>query len=75
MFIVLAQNITEGGLTKPDGTSDYRVQIRLNERLIVDIPVKGHIRANGGAELLRKIADEWDNHKGDLGDGQKQDAS
>ena len=57
MFILLAHNTTG---TKPDGTSDYNVEARINEQVIAKLRVKGHIRASGAAELLRKIADEWD---------------
>lgn len=57
MFILLAHNVTG---TKPDGTSDYDVEVRINENLIFKAGVQGHVRANGGAALLRKIADVWD---------------
>lgn len=57
MLIILAHNRT--GI-KPDGTSDYTVEARVNERVIARLEVKGHVRASGAAELLRKIADEWD---------------
>lgn len=57
MFILLAHNTTG---TKEDGTSNYNVEIRINETVIAKFPVKGHMRDTGGAELLRRIADEWD---------------
>jgi hypothetical protein len=57
MLIILAHNETG---TKPDGTSDYHVEARVNERVIARLDVTGHVRASGAAELLRKIADEWD---------------
>ena len=57
MLIILAHNETG---TKADGTSDYTVEARINEQVIARLEVSGHIRASGAAELLRKIADEWD---------------
>ena len=57
MFILLAHNTTG---TKADGTSDYNVEIRINEHVISKMFVAGHLRDAGGAELLRKIADQWD---------------
>jgi hypothetical protein len=60
MFILLAHNRTG---TKEDGTSDYNVEIRVNERIIAMMRVEGHIRDSGGAELLRRIADQWDRAK------------
>ena len=57
VLIILAHNETG---TKADGTSDYTVEARVNERVIARLEVSGHVRASGAAELLRKIADEWD---------------
>ena len=57
IFVLLAHNQTG---TKPDGTSDYTVEASINERVIARLEVRGHVRASGAAELLRKIADEWD---------------
>ncbi len=57
MFILLAHNTTG---TKPDGTSDYDVEARVNERTIIRLKVTGHTRDAGAAVLLRKIADAWD---------------
>ena len=57
MLIVLAHNTTG---TKPDGTSDYDVELRVNERTFARVQVKGHTRAAGAAVLLRKIADQMD---------------
>jgi hypothetical protein len=57
MFILLAHNKTG---TKDDGTSDYNVEIRINDVVIARLTVEKHVRNAGGAELLRKIADKWD---------------
>lgn len=57
MLIVLAHNTTG---TKDDGTSDYNVELRVNERTFARVKVSGHIRASGAAELLRRIADQMD---------------
>lgn len=60
MLIVLAHNTTD---TKPDGTSDYDVELRVNERIFAKVQIKGHVRALGAAVLLRKIADVMDKEK------------
>jgi hypothetical protein len=57
MLIILAHNETG---TKEDGTSDYGVEARVNERVIARLEVRGHVRAAGATTLLRKIADAWD---------------
>ena len=57
MLIILAHNFTG---TKKDGTSDYNVQVKVNENPIWGGQITGHIRANGAAPLLRKIADAMD---------------
>ena len=57
MLIILAHNTTG---SKEDGTSDYNVEAMVNERTIAKMVVKGHPRASGAAELLRRIADVWD---------------
>ena len=61
MLIILAHNTTG---TKEDGTSDYNVEARVNERVIAKMVVKGHVRDAGAAVLLRKIADVWENGGG-----------
>ena len=55
MLIVTAHNITG---TKPDGTSDYDIEARVNERVIAKFQVKGHVREAGAAPLLRLMADQ-----------------
>ena len=57
MFILLAHNTTG---TKADGTSDYDVEIRINERVIARLEIAGHIRDAGAVPLLRMIADAWE---------------
>jgi hypothetical protein len=57
MLIVLAHNTTG---TKGDGTSDYDVELRINDRTFAKLQVKGHIRTAGAAVLLRKVADRLD---------------
>ena len=53
MLIVLAHNVTKGeDLT----TSEYDVEVRINERTIWRGHVEGHHRANGWQRLLEKIA-------------------
>lgn len=54
MLIIRAVNKTG---TKPDGTSEYRVEALLNERQFFSGVISGHVRQNGAGELLRKIAD------------------
>lgn len=62
MFILKAHNLTG---TKDDGTSDYDVMVHINEQVILFIPqLKGHVRDEGGAALLRRIADAWDKLEG-----------
>ena len=66
MLIILAHNTTG---TKPDGTSDYDIEARVNEHVIAKFQVKGHLRCAGAVSLLRLIADNWEEqprHKGDL---------
>lgn len=38
--------------------SDYGVEARINDTVIWRGPVKGHTRADGWRELLRRIADQ-----------------
>jgi hypothetical protein len=57
MFILLAHNTTG---TKDDGTSEYDVEVRINERTIAHFHLVDHVRSEGGAALLRRIADKWD---------------
>jgi len=62
MLIVMAHNTTG---TKADGTSDYDVKVSITTsptslRTIVKFNLKGHVRSQGGAKLLRLIADEWE---------------
>jgi hypothetical protein len=59
-FILIAVNITEGGTTREGGLSDYNVEARINDRMLVRLKVKGHVRDSGAAQLLRLIADAWD---------------
>ena len=59
MLVILAHNTTG---TKEDGTSDYDVELRVNERTFAEVQVKGHIRAHGVAPLLRMIADQMDRY-------------
>lgn len=61
MLIILAHNTTG---TKEDGTSEYNVEARVNDTVIAKMVVKDHVRSAGAAELLRKIADVWDNGPG-----------
>jgi hypothetical protein len=61
MLIILAHNTTG---TKEDGTSDYNVEARVNERVIAKMTITGHVRDAGAAALLRKIADVWENGAG-----------
>ncbi len=60
MLILQAGNVTAGNGTAPDGTAAYEVTVAINNRILWKGEVSGHIRANGGAELLRRIADVWD---------------
>jgi len=57
MLTVLAHNITG---TKEDGTLNYNVEVRINERPIFVSKVKGHPRNSSVTQLLRRIADVWD---------------
>jgi hypothetical protein len=60
MFIVEAQNVTHGGLTRQDGTADYQVWVGINDRCIWQGIIANHVRKAGGAQLLRAIADKMD---------------
>ena len=60
MLILLARNLTG---TKENGTSDYDVEVSINQKQYVWCgTIKGHVRDDGAAKLLRLIADEIDNH-------------
>jgi hypothetical protein len=54
MLLILAHNFTG---TKPDGTSDYNVEVRINDKCISRVTVRDHVRDAGAAPLLRLIAD------------------
>lgn len=50
MFILTAHNVTgDGKFSRPDGTADYDAWVGIN-----------HHRSDGGAKLLRLIADRMD---------------
>jgi hypothetical protein len=57
-LIVIAQNVTgDGQLNRPDGTSDYQVEVSVNrERLVWIGKVERHVREEGAAALLKRIA-------------------
>ena len=57
ILIMLAHNTTG---TKADGTSDYDVELRVNDRVFSKLHVEKHVRSAGAAELLRKVADGLD---------------
>lgn len=53
MLIILAHNKTG---TKADGTSDYDVTIRVNDRIVTQFEVLGHKRDSGWQPLVAEIA-------------------
>ena len=53
MIVIVAQNITG---TKPDGTSDYDVQIGVGSKLVAQFEVTGHVRKDHVAKLVTLIA-------------------
>jgi hypothetical protein len=58
MLIILAQNVTgEGQLTHPDGTADYKIQVRVNDRVISEFDIKGHVRSDGWQALAKLISE------------------
>jgi hypothetical protein len=62
MLILTAGNVTGDGQLEKDGLADYTVWVGVNYRQIWSGPVKGHVRTNGAAELLRRIADHMDGY-------------
>lgn len=62
MLIVTAANVTEN-LQREDGIADYRVQVNINYTPIWKGEVNGHVRDEGAAALLRRIADTMDADK------------
>jgi hypothetical protein len=67
MLILTAGNVTGYGQLEKDGLADYTVWVGVNYRQIWAGPVKGHVRANGAAELLRRIADHMDGYVSEPG--------
>lgn len=63
MLIITAGNVTGNGELEKDGLANYTVWVGVNHYQIWGGLVNGHIRANGAAELLRKIADAMDANK------------
>lgn len=63
MLILTASNITGEGKLEKNGLANYTVWIGVNYHQIWSGPINGHIRNNGAAELLRKIADAMDNEE------------
>lgn len=53
MLIIHIQNITD---LAP--ISDYRYEVLVNLEVIASGEVKGHVRADGWAELVRKVIDQ-----------------
>lgn len=62
MLYVQAVNITGGNGTAADGTAQYDCRVAINERLLWGGSVSYHVRAEGAAALLRRIADAMDAH-------------
>lgn len=59
MLILTAQNVTRN----PDNTvADYDVKVRVNEKVIWQGKVTGHVRDDGWAQLVRRIA--WEAERG-----------
>ena len=59
MLIVTAINVTGLDDEKP---CDYEVAVSINSTYIWQGTVTGHMRADGWAELLRRIADTAEGH-------------
>jgi hypothetical protein len=60
MFILTAHNVTNPDgkmLARADGTARYDVWVGINQHAIWRGIIDGHIRNEGGAKLLRLIAD------------------
>ena len=60
MFILTATNVTDLAnrtLARSDGTADYDVWVGINQHMIWRGSINGHVRSDGGAKLLRLIAD------------------
>jgi hypothetical protein len=61
MFIVTAQNVTGNNrLSRPDGTAKYCVWVGINQHCIFKGTIDNHVRDDGGAKLLRLIAEEME---------------
>ena len=65
MLILTATNVTRlsdgiSTLSRPDGTSDYDIWIGINQHCIWRGSIKGHLRDQGAASLLRFIADRME---------------
>lgn len=73
MLILTVQNITKGGLKRPDGGADYDYWLGVNRTCIAKGTIRNHKRSEGAAKLLRLVADDVDRREGhDHGeDGQK----
>ena len=60
MLILTATNVTDPAtrtLARADGTADYDVWAGINQHMIWRGTITGHVRSDGGAKLLRLIAD------------------
>lgn len=53
MLIIKVQNITDLALV-----SDYRYEVLVNLEVIASGEVQGHVRADGWAELVRKVTNQ-----------------
>lgn len=61
-LILIARNIGPD-LAREDGTADYDVEVSINRKSYIWAgQINGHIREQGAAVLLRKIADAIDQH-------------
>jgi len=57
MLILTAQNVSrDSGNT----VADYEVKVRVNEKIIWEGKVSNHVREDGWAQLIRRIAWEAD---------------
>jgi hypothetical protein len=63
MLLITAGNVTGQGQLEKDGLANYTVWVGINRYQIWSGPVNGHIRDEGAAELLRRIAEAMDNQK------------
>lgn len=55
MLIILLQNVSVSDTPGDEPASRYQYQVRVNERVIEEGVIEGHVRSSGWRPLIQKL--------------------